>query len=134
MSGANKNNDNGKLNSSRRKFLSLFAVIPFGLLFKSFTPSNDLALSNSVITKLFTRQSERVGRWMIKHLTIGGAFKIIDENRSFIRNLSVLTNTEIRQMISDDFINDEVICICNTRFSVKEAVLCMLSANYKGNV
>lgn len=121
-------------NSNRRKFLSLFAIIPCGLLIKSFTPLNDLVISNSVMNKLFTSQSERVGRWMISNLSIDSAFKIIDENRGFIKNLSVLTNIEIRQMISDDFINDDVIYICNTNFSAKEAVLCMLSANYKGNV
>jgi len=120
--------------SSRRKFLSLFALIPCGLLINSFTSLNDLVISNSVMNKLFTNQSERVGGWMIKQLGIDSAFKIIDENRAFIRKLSVLTNDEIRQMISDDFINDEVIYICNTNFSIKEAVLCMLSANYKGNV
>jgi hypothetical protein len=120
--------------SGRRKFLSLFAIIPCGLLIKSFTPLNDLVISNSVMNKFFTSQSERVGSWMIKHLTIDSVFKIIDENRGFINKLSVLANGEIRQMISEDFINDEVIYICNINFSVKEAVLCMFSANYKGNV
>lgn len=129
MSSSTDNCENGK-----RTFLTLIAIIPCSLLLKSFAPLDDLIISNSVMNKFFTRQSQRVGLWMIKHLTVENAFKITDENRSFIKNLSFLTNAEIRQMISDDFINDEVIYICNINFSVKEAILCILSAKYKGSV
>jgi hypothetical protein len=120
-------------NESRRRFCLLFSILPCALAFKPSKALAELIIPNTVINKIFTNNSKRVGNWMIDHLTLEKSVEVINENIKFIENISTLTNTEIRHLISEDFIDGRVINICNCIFSTKETALCILSANFKGN-
>ena len=129
----NKTFNENRANESRRRFCLLFTILPCALVFNPSKASTELIIPNTVINQIFTDNSKRVGKWMIEHLTLEESVKVINENIMFIENLSTLTKTEIRHLISEDFIDGRVINICNCSFSIKEASLCILSANFKAN-
>ncbi len=117
--------------SSRRKFCLFLAIMPCALVISSSKASPSLITYKDEASKVFTENSKRVGIWMLEHLTRYEYNHIVNENMGFISDISYLTNTEIGQLISEDFIAGRVIDICSCIFSIKEATLCLLAANDK---
>jgi hypothetical protein len=124
--------DNDTNCSSRRRFCSSLAVISCSLVVTPLKAATNFISCEPDINKIFTKNSERVGKWMAEHLTHEQLNQIISENMDLISNLSTMTVTEIGELVSKDFTHGRVTSICSCIFSNKEVTLCLISANYNG--